>query len=60
MSFFEAVGKGRLPLAEGVVALFILLNRYDSLLGKMGVHELALTWSSTSLCLGHSALLGQY
>ena len=39
---------------------FFLLNRYDSLLGKMGAHELALTWSSMSLCLGHSALLGQY
>ena len=39
---------------------FFLLNRYDSLLEKVGMYELALTWSSTSLCLGHSALLGQY
>ena len=39
---------------------FFLLNKCDSLLGKVGVHELALTWSSMSLCLGHSALLGQY
>ena len=39
---------------------FFLLNKWDSLLGNVGAHELALTWSSTSLCLGHSALLGQY
>jgi len=39
---------------------FFLLNRYDSLLGKVRVHELALTWSSIRLCLGHLALLGQY
>ena len=39
---------------------FFLLNRYDSLLGNTGVHLLALTWSPTSWCLGHLALLGQY
>ena len=40
--------------------LFFLLNRYDSLLGSIGLYVFALTWSSTSLCLGYSALLGQY
>ena len=38
---------------------FFLLNRCNSLLRKMGAHLLALTWSFTSLCLGHLALLGQ-
>ena len=38
---------------------FFLLNRCNSLLGKMGVQLSALTWSSMSLCLGHLALLGQ-
>jgi len=38
---------------------FFLLNRCDSLLGKTGVQLSALTWSSTSWCLGHLALLGQ-
>ena len=38
---------------------FFLLNRCNSLLGKMGVQLSALTWLSTSLCLGHLALLGQ-
>jgi len=39
---------------------FFLLNKCDSLLRNVGTHELVLTWSSTSLCLGHLALLGQY
>ena len=39
---------------------FFLLNKCDSLLGKTGVHLPALTWLSTSWCLGHLALLGQY
>ena len=38
---------------------FFLLNKCDSLLGKMGAHLSAFTWSFTSLCLGHLALLGQ-
>ena len=38
---------------------FFLLNKCDSLLGKIEAHLSAFTWSSTSLCLGHLALLGQ-
>ena len=38
---------------------FFLLNKCNSLLGKIGAHLSAFTWSSTSLCLGHLALLGQ-
>ena len=38
---------------------FFLLNRCNSLLGKMGAQLLALTWLSMSLCLGYLALLGQ-
>ena len=39
---------------------FFLLNKCDSLLGNAGKHVFVLTWLSTSWCLGHFALLGQY
>ena len=38
---------------------FFWLNRCDSLLGKTEVQLSALTWLSTSWCLGYLALLGQ-
>jgi len=39
---------------------FFLLNKKEFLLGRIGVSLAAFTWSSTNLCLGHLALLGQY
>ena len=39
---------------------FFLLNRCKFLLGNIRTHVFTLTWLSMSLCLDHSALLGQY
>ena len=39
---------------------FFLLNKKEFLLGRVGVPMAAFIWSLMSLCLGHSALLGQY
>ena len=38
---------------------FFLLAKTEFLLGSIGLFMAALTWLSTSLCFGHSALFGQ-
>ena len=39
---------------------FFLLNKKEILLGSIGKSSASFTWVLTILCLGHSALLGQY